>query len=67
MKKHRTSWSDEDNDRLKALVAQGVSLARAAVTLKRSLGAMRLQARKIGAPFPTMSQVRKQWARVPAK
>jgi hypothetical protein len=57
-----TPWTDEDNDRLKALVAQGVSIARAAVTFKRSIMAVRHQARKLGTPFPKTHEVRRKLA-----
>jgi hypothetical protein len=59
-------WTDEDNERLKALVAQGVSVIRAAATFKRSITSVRTQARKLGSPFPPMKQFRKKFADTPA-
>ena len=46
----KTAWTDEDNERLKAFVADGVSLVRAAVAFKRKLNSVRNQARKLGTP-----------------
>ena len=59
-------WTDEENERLKALVAQGVSIIRAAAKFKRTIISVRIQARKIGSPFPPMKEFRKKFAEVPA-
>jgi hypothetical protein len=56
----RLPWTDEENNRLKAMVAQGVSITRAAVTFKRSTIALRHQARKLGTPFPHIRVVRQR-------
>jgi hypothetical protein len=62
--KKTTYWTEEDNNRLKAMVAQRVSIARAAVTFKRSLIAVRNQARKLGTPFPYVREVRQKYTDV---
>jgi GcrA cell cycle regulator len=56
MKRH--PWNDEEIDHLKQLVAAGVSVARAAVILKRTLVSAQTQARKVGTPFPTAREIR---------
>jgi hypothetical protein len=56
---NRRPWNEEENDRLKQLVAAGVSIARAAVMLKRTLVSAQTQARKVGTPFLTMRQTKK--------
>ena len=56
------SWTEADNERLKAFVAQGVSIVRAAGAFNRSLMSVRNQARKLGTPFPPMREFRKKWA-----
>jgi hypothetical protein len=45
-------WEPKDDERLKALVEQGVTTARAAVSLKRSKTSVYERARKLGCPFP---------------
>jgi hypothetical protein len=52
------SATDEENERLRQLVTNGVSIFRAAATLKRKTGSIRTQARKIGCPFPTIKELR---------
>jgi GcrA cell cycle regulator len=54
------SWTEADNERLKALVAQGASIVRAAAAFNRSLISVRNQARKLGTPFPPMRAFRKK-------
>jgi GcrA cell cycle regulator len=56
---NKRPWNAEEIDRLKQLVATGVSLARAAVTLKRTRVSAQVQARKVGTPFPTMRETKK--------
>jgi hypothetical protein len=56
------SWTEADNERLKAFVAQGVSIVRAAGAFNRSLMSVRNQARKLGTPFPQMRAIRKKLA-----
>ena len=54
----KTPRTDEENERLRQLVTNGVSIFRAAATLKRKTGSIRTQARKIGCPFPTIKELR---------
>jgi serine/threonine-protein kinase RIO1 len=61
---HKTVWTEEENDRLKAMVAKGVSIARASVAFQRSIISIRNQARKLGTPFPLTREVRQQYAAV---
>jgi serine/threonine-protein kinase RIO1 len=56
---NRRPWDDEEIDHLKRLVAAGVSVARAAVTLKRTLVSAQTQARKVRTPFPTARETKK--------
>jgi hypothetical protein len=44
------------------MAAEGVSVARAAVTFNRSIMSVRTQARKLGTPFPPVRIVRKKLA-----
>ena len=60
------TWTDADNERLKAFVADGVSLVRAAVAFKRKLNSVRNQARKLGTPFPSLKESRKKYADSPS-
>ena len=55
----KRAWDKEQIDRLKQLVTAGVSLARAAVMLKRTQVSAQTQARKVGTPFPTARNVKK--------
>jgi hypothetical protein len=56
------AWTEEENDRLKAMVAKGVSIARAAVALHRPISSVRNHARALGIPFPKTCDVRKKYA-----
>jgi GcrA cell cycle regulator len=56
---NKRPWDTEEIDRLRQLVATGVSLARAAVTLKRTRVSVQTQARKVGTPFPSMRETKK--------
>src|SRR6267378_5330437 len=60
-------WTQEDNARLKEFVAQGVSIIRAAAALHRNIKSVRIQARKLGEPFPPMRAFRKKLADVPSR
>ena len=55
-------WTEEDNARLKEFVAQDLSIIRAAAALNRSIKNVRIQARKLGAPFLPMRVFRKKLA-----
>lgn len=54
MRKHVTSrtWTAEDLEMLKKLVANGLSPARVAVHFKRSVSSVQSRARLEGSPFP---------------
>jgi hypothetical protein len=45
-------WTEAEDERLKALVAQGASVVKAAATLKRKIVSVRVRARALGCPFP---------------
>lgn len=51
MKNHK--WTDEENQRLKDLVTKGGSVARASAIFKRNFIGVRMQAKKLGTPFPS--------------
>ncbi len=55
-------WTEEENERLRAFVAQGVSIFRAAAAFNRSIISVRDQARRIGRPFPDRRILRKRLA-----
>jgi len=55
-------WTDEENERLKALVAKGASIFRVAAIFNRPIGGIRAHAKKIETPFPPMRELRKKWA-----
>jgi hypothetical protein len=55
-------WTEDDNARLKEFVAQDLSIVRAAAAFNRSIKNVRIQARKLGAPFPPMRVFRKKLA-----
>jgi hypothetical protein len=55
-----TSWTEVEGERLKALVADGKSLVRAATVFKRSMKNVRTQARKLGTPFPSIRGYKKR-------
>ena len=61
----KRTWTAEDNERLKALVAKGVSVIKAAAALKRTTVSVRTQARKLGTPFPPMKDYRKKFKNSP--
>jgi hypothetical protein len=60
----RQVWTPEEDERLKELVAQGVSPMRASAALKRRLAMVRARARKLGCPFPVAAQ---RWAFEPSE
>jgi hypothetical protein len=63
----RKPWSQEENERLKAFVASGTSIVRVAAALERRILSLRKQARKLGTPFPRLSEARKKFADAPSK
>jgi hypothetical protein len=52
------SWTPEQIEILRGLVESGVSLPRTAVALKRTQASVRQKAREIGAPFPSVRELR---------
>ena len=60
--KRKTLWNSEDNERLKGMVASGVSVLKTAAAFKCTMSAARVQARKIGSPFPALRETRKKLA-----
>jgi len=50
----RTSWTPEENERLKAMVASGVPLLKAAGAFNCKMAAIRTKARQLGTPFPSI-------------
>jgi hypothetical protein len=58
-------WTAEDEERLKALVAQGASIVRASAALRRRKVVVRERAKKLGCPFPPFRTARKKWADSP--
>ncbi len=59
-------WTDQENERIKTFVAQGVSIIRAAALFNRTTGSIRAEARKLGTPFRPMRVLRRQWADTPS-
>jgi hypothetical protein len=62
MKPKRAPWTEAENERLKAFVAQGASTIRAAAALNRTMTSVHLQARRLGSPFPPKMAYRKKLA-----
>jgi hypothetical protein len=58
-------WRTLDDERLKAMVAQGASVVRVAAALRRRKGIVRARARKLGCPFPSLRVARQKWANAP--
>ena len=61
MKRSTKLWTDVENERLRALVEQGISMYRAAAIFNRSVDGVVLQARKLGSPFPRKFAYRKKF------
>jgi hypothetical protein len=62
LRPRKTIWTKDDNERLKAMVLKGVSLLRAAAAFNCTRDAVRVQARKLGTPFPIIGQAKKRLA-----
>ena len=58
---NKKPWTDEENGRLKDLVANNESVIKAAAIFKRKIASVRNQARKLGTPFSTMKEYRKKF------
>jgi hypothetical protein len=63
MRSLRQTWTHEEDERLKELVAQGATALRASAALKRRLAMVRARARKLGCPFPP---AKKRWVFEPS-
>jgi hypothetical protein len=48
------NWTKEDDDRIREMAAKGASTMRIAVAIKRKASAVRLRARILGCPLPTL-------------
>jgi hypothetical protein len=46
------TWMPDDLRRLQEMAERGISAARVAVALRRSINSIKIQAKKIGCPFP---------------
>lgn len=57
----KPAWTNEDEERFRAFVAQGGSIIRAAAAFWRPIVSIRNHARKIGCPFPPLRAVRQKW------
>jgi hypothetical protein len=62
MKSNSAPWTEAENERLKAKVAKGSSMIRAAAAFKRTTISVRAQAEKLGSPFPPMRTYPKRLA-----
>jgi hypothetical protein len=54
------NWTKEEDERLRAFVAQGASVVKAAATLKRRIISVRARARVLGCPFPPLRAIRRK-------
>jgi GcrA cell cycle regulator len=59
------TWTKEEDERLRAFVAQGASVVKAAAALKRKTISVRNRARALGCPFPPLRVVRQKWVGTP--
>ena len=53
-------WTEEEDERLKALILSGASAVRASAALKRPLTTVKLKARKMGMPFRHDRELKKE-------
>jgi hypothetical protein len=60
--KSNRPWTEAEDERLKALVAKGASVIRAAGALNRKIISVRARARLLGFPFPPTKVFRQKWA-----
>ena len=58
MRRMKSGWSEDDCNKLKALVAGGPSPYRASVALGRSLPSIKNKARELGCRFPTLHSIK---------
>ena len=52
MRKTSRSWTEDDIQKLRDMVAQGATAVRTAVVLKRRTVAIKVKARELGLQFP---------------
>jgi hypothetical protein len=57
----KSAWTEEENERLKALATSGASVVRAAAALRRSIISVRDHARQLGTPFPSLRIAKQKW------
>ena len=57
-------WTAEQDDKLRQVVTQGASVARASAALNRNMSSVRIRARKLGLTFPTLRETRKRNASI---
>jgi hypothetical protein len=55
-------WTDAEDERLRAFVAQGASVIKAAAALRRTTASVRARSRGLGCPFPPLRIARQKWA-----
>jgi hypothetical protein len=56
----KSPWTEEDNERLKRLAAEGASAFRVAAALKRKVSVVRRHAKLIGLTLPSVRETRKK-------
>lgn len=54
----KNRWDDAQLEILRDLIARKISLARAAVILKRPQSSVQIQARRLGTPFPGVRETK---------
>lgn len=60
MESRKKAWSQDDCERLKALVLSGASPLRASLALKRSMAVTKNKARKLGMPFRLENEMKRK-------
>jgi hypothetical protein len=58
MRPKKNPWTTEENERLKTMIAKGISPFRVSAAFGRNLISVRAQARKLGLAFPSIRQSR---------
>jgi hypothetical protein len=53
------AWTEEEHERLRAMVLAGKSALLCAAALNRKVSPVKIQARRIGTPFSAMREVRR--------
>jgi hypothetical protein len=61
MRPTKNTWTAEENERLKAMTAEGYSPFRMVAAFGRNLISVRAQARKLGLAFPSIRQARRKY------